>query len=265
MNTSDPGAHGVHAEAWSCTPTILQNAGSPPRDFLTSKAAIAVMLLLAAPFAETTSAATFFGPSPYLSSADIPIGFYIGGAPLALEDFEDGSLDFGISVSGGGTSPPILPTRTDSVDADDGVIDGSGSNGTSWFIDDQGGFAELTFTFSGSLPTAAGVVWTDGAEFHDISFEAFGPGMTSLGAIGPFNFADAFNTGQTEEDRFFGAHDLGGILAIRIRNANFVGGIEVDHVQFGHAVVPVPAALWLFGSSLAGLVGLSRLRRPARR
>jgi hypothetical protein len=243
-------------------PYFIENIDSGRSNFFHYQFTLLFILLVAPSIMETASAATFFGPTPYLSSADIPTDFYAGGAPIALEDFEDQSLDFGISVSGGGTSPPALPTRTDSVDADDGVIDGSGSGGTSWFIDDLGGFAELTFTFSSSLPTAAGIVWTDGAQSHDIFFEAFGPGMTSLGVIGPFNFADAFNTGQTGEDRFFGVQDLGGILAIRIRNANAPGGIEVDHVQFG-AAVPIPASLWLFGSGLLGLIGLTRRRKAA--
>ena len=220
--------------------------------------AIVVLHLLVFEFVSGRGmAATFFGPSPYLSSADIPAGLYSGGLPTALEDFEDRSLDFGITVSGGATSPPLLPTRTDSVDADDGSIDGSGSAGTSWFIDDLGGFAELVFTFPSPLPTAAGIVWTDGALNHDISFEAFGPGMVSLGVIGPFNFADAFNTGQTDEDRFFGVMDAGGIYAIRVSNTNAAGGLEVDHVQFG-AMVPIPSAIWLFLTGLVPLVGAAR-------
>jgi hypothetical protein len=222
-----------------------------------TRAIVIVQLLIFAFVSARAMAATFFGPSPYLSSADIPTGLYAGGLPTALEDFEDRSLDFGMTVSGGGTSPPALPTRTDSVDADDGVIDGSGSAGTSWFIDDLGGFAELIFTFPNPLPTAAGVVWTDGALTHDISFEAFGPGMVSLGVIGPFHFADALNTGQTGEDRFFGVMDAGGIFAIRVSNTNAAGGLEVDHVQFG-TMVPVPSAIWLFLTGVVALVGAAR-------
>lgn len=222
-----------------------------------SRTRLALVAIAVAGIGTSASAATFFGPTPYLSTADTPSGFYAGGVPNALEDFEDQSLDFGILVSGGGTSPPALPTRTDSVDADDGAIDGSGSAGTSWFIDDLGGFAELIFTLPG-LPSAAGVVWTDGAQTHDILFEAFGPGMISLGVIGPFDFADAFNTGQTAEDRFFGVQDSGGILALRIRNENAAGGIEVDHVQFGTAVAE-PSTFVLLG--LAGAAGSRRRRR----
>ena len=44
-------------------------------------------------------AVTFFGPSAYLSAADIPAGLYAGGSPLFLENFEDSSLDGGITAS----------------------------------------------------------------------------------------------------------------------------------------------------------------------
>ena len=44
---------------------------------------------------------TFVGPSPYLSTGDIPASFYAGGSPTGLEDFEDQSLDFGITASAG--------------------------------------------------------------------------------------------------------------------------------------------------------------------
>ena len=128
---------------------------------LTSKSGSLLRIAAAAVFAvtvlpSTAAAATiFFGPTPYLSSADIPASFYQGGAPTGLENFEDGVLSFGITASIGLILGP--GTLTDSVDADDGAIDGSGSAGSSFFAT-----TSLTFTFPG-LPTAVGLVWTDGA------------------------------------------------------------------------------------------------------
>ena len=50
------------------------------------------------------------------------------------------------------------------MDADDGVIDGSGLNGHSLFS--GSGATGITFTFNqstlGAFPTKAGIVWTDG-------------------------------------------------------------------------------------------------------
>jgi hypothetical protein len=125
----------------------------------------------------------------------------------------------------------------DSVDADDGVIDGSGSTGQSWFF--AVGATGVTFTFGGPLPTAAGIVWTDGA--GPTTFEAFGPGLVALGTLGPVALANSSIVGTTAEDRFFGVQDPGGILALKVSNT--IGGIEVDHVQCGAAASPSAAAV----------------------
>jgi hypothetical protein len=200
-----------------------------------------VALVLTLPSAQTV-ADTFYGPLPYLSAADIPAGFYAGGTPSGLENFEDGNLGFGILASGGNVFGP--GGLTDSVDGDDGTLDGSGTNGRSWFF--SAGATGVTFTFAGTLPTAAGIVWTDGAGL--VTFEAFGPGMTSLGSVSASIAGSAFS-GQTDEDRFFGIQSSGGILALKLRNAS--GGIEVDHVQFGEAAaVPEPSCGLLLCTSL---------------
>jgi hypothetical protein len=135
------------------------------------------------------------------------------------------------------------------------------------------GSTGFLFTFDagvlGSLPTHAGVVWTDGA--GQITFEAFGPGGVSLGTIGPVSdpgvFPDGGITGETAEDRFFGVTAAGGISAIFISNS--AGGIEVDHLQYGlliagPAAVPEPASLLLLGVGGLGAAGWARRRKMAR-
>lgn len=190
------------------------------------------------------AAPIFVGPTSYTSQADRPAGFYAGAGPTFLEDFEDFSLDGGITASTGVVISP--GGSTDSVDADDGTIDGFGTAGRSWFSGN--GVVGVTFTFP-QLVTAAGAVWTDGA--GTTSFEAFGPGMVSLGTIGPVAIADASHGGTTGEDRFFGVQDPNGILAIKLSNS--AGGIEIDHVQYGQVPEPTSAVL------LGGLVGLGWL------
>jgi hypothetical protein len=108
------------------------------------------------------------------------------------------------------------------------------------------------------------MVWTDGA--GTTTFQAFGPGMVLLGTVGPVAIADGGFTGATAEDRFFGVHDLGGILAIKLSNT--VGGIEVDHVQYGaapvQAAVPEPASLAIWGLGALGCaIGAYRRRKQA--
>jgi hypothetical protein len=127
--------------------------------------------------------------------------------------------------------PPGFEGFIDSVDADDGSIDGSGSNGHSFFAGN--GAAGITFTFNqttlGAFPTQVGIVWTDGD--GTTTFEAFDPVGGSLGTIGPVSIAIPPNSGETAEDRFFGVTSAGGISAIKISNSS--GGIEVDHLQYG--------------------------------
>lgn len=209
--------------------------------------AVALCALLLCSRAE--AAPIFFGPSPYLSIADIPAGFYAGG-PAALENFEDRSLDFGIT-SGGTLRLPA--SFTDSVDADDGVIDGFGKAGHSFLTAGR----NITFTFTSPV-SAAALVLTESK--GPVTFHVFGANMVSLGSFGPFSLNDAQTTGQTAEDRFFGVH-ASGIRAIRLTST--MAGMEVDHVQFGNAgagvPTPEPTALVLLGLALAVL---GARRRP---
>ena len=175
-------------------------------------------------------AQTFLPPSPYLSKADSP---FSGLGCLYTETFEDALMNTpGLSADQGGVTSVVFgPSAHDSVDADDGVIDGSGSLGDSFFF--QGGTSGIKFSFDagvlGTFPTRAGVVWTDGGGMA--TFEAFDATGALLGSIGPVPIGDAGSTGQTAEDRFFGVVFSGGISAIRMSNTS--GGIEVDHVQYG--------------------------------
>ena len=96
-------------------------------------ATVGGLFLLLGAATHVDAAPIFLGPTPYLSAADIPAGLYAGGGlPTALENFEDGSLDFGITASSGfvtvGPLSPFPSISTDSVDADDGLINNSGNN-----------------------------------------------------------------------------------------------------------------------------------------
>ena len=178
-----------------------------------------------------SGAPLYYDPVNYLSQADSPFR-NLQSTYFHLETFEDHLLNTpGVTANTGGVTSVLFgATNHDSVDGDDGTINGTGLAGDSYFS--ANGSAGIRFTFNaavlGSLPTHAGVVWTDGA--GTTSFEAFNAQGVSMGVQGPFNIADLSNSGTTGEDRFFGVYNRGGISSILIRNT--VGGIEVDHLQY---------------------------------
>lgn len=181
------------------------------------------------------------GPLPYLQASDSPWAAMFGDPGFHLENFEDGSLNvLGVTGDGVVIGPHGL---TDSVDGDDGSVDGSGTAGRSYFR--GSGALGITFTFNeallGSLPQRAGLVWTDGTA--NVTFEAFDGNGVSLGIING-SHADGGFSGGTAEDRFYGWEHLGGIGKINIRNPG--GGIEVDHLQYG--AVPEPGTIALLGA-----------------
>jgi hypothetical protein len=213
------------------------------------------------------SALATFGPTPYLSSADSP---FSGGSftYFNLENFEDHQLNTpGVTANAGGVTSVIFgPGSHDSVDADDGLINGSGSNGDSYFT--GAGATGITFAFSasvlGSLPTSAGLVWTDGGAGTSVTFTVFGENGQQVFTTTQSGFADGSNEGTTAEDRFFGATYTGGISAIFISNAG--GGLEVDHLQYGGSIAAIPEpetyAMLLAGLGVLGFAARRRRSGP---
>lgn len=170
----------------------------------------------------------FFGPTPYLSPGDRP--FTVAAAQF--EDFEDGALNtLGVTASTFSIASSFGPGLIDSVDVDDGTLDGTCQPG----CDDLWANGSVTFTFDaaalGGLPTHVGLVWTDGGPGSTVTLEAFDAAGTSLGTRAGTGFADGAFTGGTAEDRFFGVRWAGGVRQVRLSNTS--GGIEVDHLYYG--------------------------------
>jgi len=203
-----------------------------------------------------------FPDKPYLSANDSPFDLFSKGSDFRWEDFEDGLLNTAGLIGFGG-EVRFPGSFTDSVDLDDGVLDGFGTAGHNYwtFAASNGEETFARFEFGsetlGLLPRSVGIVWTDGNFEAVVTFEAFGPDGESLGTMEISSLDDGFSQGQTAEDRFMGAIYAGGISAIEIR-AN-LGRIELDHVQFGN-LIPSPGALALL--SLAAV--LRRRRRRSR-
>jgi hypothetical protein len=245
------------------SPTL--NPATTPADVSAAAACVASVALVALVALGTAPVrAQILTPSPYVRASDSPFNS-VSFVYFHRETFEDGALNTpGISTVGGTVAAP--GAFTDSVDEDDGSVDGSGTGGRSFYSNGLNGF---TFTFNavtlGALPTHAGIVWTDVGSVTPLSvvFEAFGPGGVSLGTVSQ-NLSDGQANGGTAEDRFFGAINAAGISAIRLSMPNSTDW-EMDHVQYGlanaSAVAPEPSALALLALPLAGMV--IRKRRKA--
>lgn len=210
------------------------------------------------------AAAGFMGPYPYLGFGDSPFV----STPLAwfhLENFEDGALNTpGVTLDNGvitGNTP-----TSDSVDEDDGFLDGLGSAG--WSLTsaaDEDGVNSFMFRFQpavlGTYPTHVGIVFTDGAPNGFFTFEPFDQNGASLGSLNAFVGDDSFN-GTTAEDTFFGAVHAEGISRMFITDNGNSFDVELDHLQYG-SPVPEPSPLFfaLAAACGAAAVGLARRRR----
>ncbi|MGF1523078.1 MAG: hypothetical protein ACFBSF_12255 [Leptolyngbyaceae cyanobacterium] len=240
--------------------------------------------------------ADLLGPLPYAAFDDPAAGTDI--SPFSaldftyfhLEDFEDESLNTpGVTLREFVESgiPDISIAFSDSVDGDDGIIDGQATGDTSSLFSDFE-IDSFTFDFSaselgGQLPTHAGIVWTDvGRNFggtprsddlvENTIFEAFGPLGESLGSIGPLSLGDASISRTTSEDRFLGVINLGGISSIRLSMPGLINW-EADHLQYGSlnlepepvpVKVPEPSSVAMFCVLAMGLASkqlLGKVRR----
>ncbi len=226
---------------------------------------------------------TFLGPTPYLSAADSPFAQYLDGPDFYLEDFEDGELNtpgifqpivsvFGTSDHGVVVGPSAL---TDSVDGDDGVIDGLGIGGHSFrtnshltapTLPPQQVFS-VQFEFNamqlGHLPTAFGFVWTDGFRGSSAGFTVTNANGKEQRFSSPRPMGDGTRGGVTYEDQFLGVFSEFGITKVRI-SGGYVGAtgfdfIEIDHLQYG-IVVPEPkGTIPLVLASVLSFFGRKRL------
>lgn len=216
----------------------------------------------------TGAHADILGPSPYLSAADSP---FAGVAGLVIETFEDGALNTpGVTASPAWfvSGPSVF---SDSVDADDGAIDGSGTAGHAFYS--AGSQTSVTFTFDaaalgGHLPTHAGLAFTDvgnvfsgSAGFGTVTFSAFDAAGVQIGTSAVAVLGDGSAMGGTAEDRFFGVIHAAGVKRITMSMDNSADW-EVDHLQYT-AAVPEPSTYAMLALGVVAIGARVAKRRKA--
>jgi RHS repeat-associated protein len=175
-------------------------------------------------------------PNNYRQFSDSP-WYNFSGSWFYLEDFEDHALNTpGVTALSGGVVSVIFgPTFHDSVDGDDGILDGLGRNGDDFYEPYNLG---VKFAFNqqilGHYPTHVGLVFTDGYQNNQgrTFFETFDASGNSLGVKGPFSFPFTTHNGEAINDFFLGFYHQAGISAVRVWNNQ--NGIEIDHLQYGY-------------------------------
>jgi len=172
-----------------------------------------------------------FADSPF-ANMDFSSGYFY------FEDFEDAILKHSGATANVGNFALLEfgPGFHDSVDNDDGVIDGVSLQGESWFHRDASEGIVWNFdaeSLGGQLPTVAGMTWTDGR--GQITFEAYDQSGNLIDSI-VADHADSTFNGTTADDRFYGVIHQAGISAISLKSTDFRNGIEIDHLQWGYVV-----------------------------
>ena len=204
---------------------------------------------------------TTFGPSAYLQTGDTPDGFFCAECVGWIEDFELGAADSFLTLSDGELLGPnqfsgLMNSVTDSVDGDDGVVDGFGNGGNSWFVDGS----TVTISFANTVKNA-GLVFTDGDRVStDIILEAFDSGGNSLAVINGGDLADDMFTGETAEDSFMGFQDMDGQIASITVTMEGGTGLEIDHIHWQEACIPEPSANLIAAIGMLGLLAYRRRR-----
>ncbi len=176
----------------------------------------------------------FVTPIRYTSFADSPLKNVAFPSYFHLEDWEDSLVNTpGVTPSSTAVGSSF-GTLVDSVDGDDGVVDGTctkdGGTCNSGFAS---GTIEFTFdaTALGALPTHVGIVWTDGSPGCDAIFDAYDTTGTIIGTSTATAVGDGTNVGSVGEDRFFAVVHTAGVKKIVVKSSS--GGVEVDHLQYG--------------------------------
>jgi hypothetical protein len=155
----------------------------------------------------------------------------------------------------------------------------NGLDGTTFVFyaeNDIFGFADDTSAFTGSIAGDDLALFMFDSAVGGLSVKLTGEGVTnanlSLFGAGiwtfPTEWGNSLESGDlsvlsNDGSNFVTVGDLGLALAFTLTGASAELVINYDTQPMPPSAVPIPAAIWLFGTALIGLVGLSKRRKAA--
>jgi len=194
-----------------------------------------------------------------LAATTLVLSTSVNAASIYLND------DAGVSVSlnSGALSGGTLANIINADSAAESVVHLIGTPGTHAFIQGSDAQMDLRFDLGATYGLQTAHLWN----IEEVIFpnwgvtamhiEFFDDSLTSLGTYDSLPIISGGNGDPTAEN-----FDLGGILGVKYVDVLLTGDLDgVDITNFGFTTVssvPVPAAVWLFGSGLIGLIGIAR-------
>jgi len=170
----------------------------------------------------------------------------VAGTTITTETF-DNEIASAVSITfdTGVTSTLAGGDLVDAINFGDNRVDSGVYRGG---VDGGGAVAALTTTFDFTTPIVG-----FGGDFGAIS-------RLDVSIDGGTTFFDLF-TETGEVNGFFGLVSTTAFSSVQFstQNSTSFEGFRIDNLVFA-APVPVPAAVWLMGSALMGLVGVARRR-----
>lgn len=203
------------------------------------------------------------------------------GANLIFEDFEGVTVNSQVRYSGGPYNASVDFAGLGTHLIVEGVtfqrntsvvgVGAPGYRSIDW--NPNGYFGATSQRLSGSGGSGGASTRNDFQFIFTAPVTAFGVDLTAYTGFASSGKASVYDTNDnllgtvdvtgTVAGTFFGWENVGGIGKVFFHdnpNANY---IQFDNLGFG-ATVPVPGAVWLFGSAMVGMMGFARRKQSPR-
>ena len=200
------------------------------------------------------------------------------GGNLVLEDFESfhitsqtrysgGPLNYDTTVAGLGThlvQPGITFQRNPDFSTTTAGYRGIDFNPAGYFGSTSQNISGAGGSGGASIRNDFQILFTKPVTAFGMDLLAYS-GFPAAGVISVYDTAGALlgdtNVTGAAGGAFFGWESASGIGKVFIHDTPNGNYMQFDNIGFGAAPVPVPGAIWLFASSLAGLVAAGRRKQ----